>query len=646
MKYVNYILMATLIIVSLGQMGCLSGNALSNANKLEEANDYRGALEAYQVIVNENPGTVDARKAQLAIGKLNIEHMNQPARGVKVYDAIITEAPESEEAAEAHYRLGMYNYQKTKNFDEAVKQFDTIVNQFPHLELSHKAQLMLAVSYEEGQKYEQAVEVFENFANRNPQTKRAAQALANKARIQREYLNDETEAKRTLQFMVKKYGKLNDAQSHIEKAKEELTELNAEIPQPDNPEDTQIGRAMLRQQERRERDRPRNVERSPVVKSKAVVADSGFGVSADEVMRSFGGDTAIAADDQGTYFDAELMIAKFFYDDENYRDAGALYFDAIARAEAEKAKLNPHNYLRLSICYRKLGMHKKAADVLKKASSKDSKVIDAVINTGQNQYTNEEYEKALETFNSVAGLNRNKDSEVYWFIGKTYQKLGEHQKERDAFERAVAMNPEDTDALQSLAEVLHYRLNDRKTAIIFQDLVEQKRDSFITIKTLGDVCYKHGQFNKAQIKYKAAARIAERLLQSTKDDAEKQILTYQYGLGTILAVISLQKYGREEDAQSLFDEFTDKHPDHMLIPYAKGEIALISGDEETAVSAFKEAIEKNPDTDIAVLALGDYYVSKGYNDEAISLWEKYLETNKSNVKVIRRLNSLKKNSEE
>lgn len=645
MKYVNCMLIAALVLVSLGQMGCLSGSALNSADQMVEAKDYRGALEAYQNIVDTNPGTEDARKAQLAIGKLNIERMNQPAKGVQSYEAVIAAAPESDEAAEAHYRLGMHNFREEK-YDEAATHFDMIVNQYPHLETSHDAQLMLAKSYEEGQKFEQAVEVFDNFANRNPQSKRAAQALENKARIQRQHLQDETEAKRTLQFMVKKYGRLDDAQSQIEKAKAELTELNAEIPKPENPEDTQIGRAMIRQQERRERDRPQNVERSPAMKSRVVMADSGFGVSAEEVMSGFGGGTAIAADDQGTYYDAELMIAKFFYDDENYRDAGALYFDAIARAEAEKAKLNPHAYLRLSICYRKLGMHQKAAAVLKKASSKDSKIIDAVISTGENQYTNEEYEKALETFNSVVGLNRNKDAEVYWYIGKTYQMLGEPEKERDAFERSVAMNPEDTDALQSLAEVLHYRLHDRKAAIIFQDLVEQKRDSFITMKTLGDICYKYDQFNKAQIKYKAAARIAERLLNSADSAVEKQTLTYQYGLGTVLAVVALHKYGKEEDAQTLLEVLLTKYPDHTLLPYAKGEIALLKGEEDAAVAAFKEAIEMNPKSNVPVLALGDYYVSKGYNDEAASLWEKFLEQNSNNAEVLRRLRSITESTAE
>ncbi len=644
MKFVNYCLLTAFVIITVAQIGCLSGGALGTAEKLVEVKDYRGAIETYQSVVDTKPGTPDARKAQLAIGKLNIEKMNRPAQGIKAYEVVIAESPESDEAAEAHYRLGMYNYRE-KDYDAAQTQFDMIVNQFPHLELSHNAQLMLAKSFEEGEKFEQAVEVFENYANRNPHSERAVQALVNKARIQRKFLKDDTEAKRTLQFTVKKYSNIDGAESHIDKAKDELTQLNAEIPIPENPEDTQIGRALARQNERRERDRPQGVEKSPIVKSKVTFKDSGFGISADEVMRNFGGQAPIAGDDQGSYYDAELMIAGFFFGDENYRNAGALYFDAIARAESEKAKIDPYSYLSLSICYRKLGMHQKAAEVLKKASSKNSKVIDAVITTGETQYTNEEYEKALETFNSVTGLNRNKDSQLYWYIGKTYEKLGEFEKEREAFEHAVAVNPEDTDALQSLAEVLNYRLRDSSTAAIFDDLAKQKRDSFIALKTLGDICYKYGEYNKAQIKYKAAARTAERLLKKSANAAVKQTLTEQYGYSTILAAIAIFKQGREADSQTLLDTLTGQYPDHPLLPYAKGEIALLKGDEKVAVDAFKEAIEKNPRSDIPVIVLGDYYVSKGYNDEAISLWEGYLEKDKYNSKVIRRLKPLKANSE-
>ena len=135
-------------------------------------------------------------------------------------------------------------------------------------------------------------------------------------------------------------------------------------------------------------------------------------------------ETAIAGDEEGTYYDAELMIAKFLYQDENYRDAGALYFDAIARAEAEKAKIKTTQLLKpLNFVTEKLGMHQKGSrSSKKKLQAKIVKVVDAVIATGQNQYTNEEYEKALETFQSIVGINRNKDVQIYWNIGKNVSK--------------------------------------------------------------------------------------------------------------------------------------------------------------------------------------------------------------------------------
>ena len=627
--------------------GCLGGSgAIRNAEKLVEAKDYRGAIAAYQSIVDTKPGTPEARQAQLAIGKLSIERMNQPAVGVKAYQAVISGAPESDEAAEAHYQLGMHHY-RSKDFASAQTEFDEIVNQFPQLELSHNAQLMLAKSYEESRNYEQAVEIFDNFANRNPRSERAAQAIANKARIQREHLKNSEEAKRTYQSLVKRYGKVEGTEKEIEKAKEELTALGASIPTPDDPLATQYGRALAQQEARRERDRPRGgAEKSRAMGSANVqIADSGFGVSASEVMRDFGGQTAIAGDEQGSFHDAELMIANFFYGDENYRDAGALYFDAIARAETNNEKIDPYSYLKLSVCYRKVGMHQRAKAVLKKAASRDGEVVEAVVSTGRNQYTNEEYEKAIETYNSVVGLNRNRDSEVYWLISLAYKKLGEPEKEREVLERAVAMNTMNADALQSLAEVLHYRLKDRKTAAIYQDLVDEKGDSYLASKTLGDLCYQYENYVQARSKYRAAARTAKRLLDKSESRAEKRKLHNQVVYATVLAARATFHLKGVEAAQAMIDELAAEFPEHALIPYGRGEIALLNGDADTAVAAFKESIEKAPLSDIPLIALGDYYLSQGYNDDAIALWEEFLKTNQYNQNVQRRLKKLQKSSE-
>ena len=634
--------LTAIILLAASQIGCLSGGALSNAEKLAENKDYYGAVEAYQNIVDTQPGTSEAIQAQLAIGALSIDQMNRPAEGIKAYEAVIAAAPESEQAAEAYYELGMH-YFKEKDFKSAQTQFDAIVNKYPQLELSHNAHLMLAKSLEEAKSFEQAAEAFDNFANRNPRSKRAALALENKARIQRQHLKDEEEAKRTNQMLVKRYGKVEGAQESVEKAKQELRDFNATIPEPDDPLATQQGRALAQFEARRERDRPRGgVERSPAMGNTNIeIPDSGFGISAADVMRNFGGQGGIAGDDQGSYHDAELMIANFFYGDESYRDAGALYFDAIARAESEKVKIDPYTYLKLSICYRKVGMHQRAKEVLRKAASRDGEVIEAVINTGRNHYTSESYEKAIETYNSVIGLSRSKDSEVYWLISLAHKKLSEPEKEREALERAVATNTQNTDALQSLAEVLHYRLKDRKTAVIFQDLVDQKGDTYIGAKTLGDLTYKYGNYVQASARYKAAARTAKRLLGKAENDAEKREFRNQIVYATVLAARATHQRDKPEDAQKLIDELAAEYPEHALIPYGRGELALLGGDTETAVAQFKASIEKNQHSDIPVVALGNYYVSQGYNDDAIALWEGFLADNQYNRNVQRSLKALK-----
>lgn len=641
-KNMKYYPLVAIIFVALIQISCVPGNALRTAEDLVEQKDYMGAIEAYQSIVDTKPGTSEARQAQLAMGKLFVERVNQPAEGIKAYEAVIAAGPESDEAAEAHYELGMYHFRQ-KDFRASQTQFDAIVNNFPQLELSHNAQLMLAKSFEEAKDFEQAVEVFDNFANRNPRSQRAALAIANKGRIQRQHLKNEEEAKRTYQSLVKRYGKVEGAEKEIEVAKQELTDLKASIPKPDDPLATQLDRAYAQREARRELDRPRGgVERSRAMGNiDAQIADSGFGVSASEVMRNFGGQGGIAGDDQGTYYDAELMIANFFYGDESYRDAGALYFDAIARAEAAGVKIDPYTYLRLSICYRKVGMHQRAKEVLKKAASRDGGVIEAVINTGRNHYTSESYEKAIETYNSVIGMARGKDSEIYWLLSLAHKKLGEPEKEREVLEKSVAANTQNLDALQSLAEVLHYRLKDRKAAAIFQDLVDGKGDTYIGTKTLGDLTYKYGNYVQARAKYRAAARTAKRLLNKSESKVEQQKLRNQIVLATIHAARATYHLKKLEDAQKMIDELAVEYPDHALISYGRGELALLAGDAETAVTEFKASIEKNPLSDIPLIALGDYYVSQGFNDDAIALWEGYLAENQYNQKVRRSLKKLK-----
>ena len=702
------LILSCLVIVS--HAACISGGVSSKIDKLIEAKDYHGAIEVYRTVIDTKPGTSEARNAQLEMAKLYIKKLNKPDRGAELYKQILASAPDSQEAANAHYELGMY-YFRSKEYDSAQEQFDTVVNDFAGLELSNKAQLMLAKSFEEAKDYEQAAEIYDNFANRHPTSNRAALALVNKARIQKNHLQNRNEAKRTYQSIVKRYGNIEGVQDQLNEAKKELTEIGASIPKPDDPLATQMGRAVERQNKRREMDRPRgSVERSRAMGTTAQMPDSGFGISAQEVMRNFGARrVGVQGDQDGTYYDAELMIAEFLYGDEYYRDAGAVLFDAIHRAKADNAKIDPYSYVRLSVCYRKLGMHKRAREMLKEAVKRDRQVLDAVITTGQNHYSDarimdseddkrDAYERAIAIYNSVLGFNQSKDPEIYFRLGLAYQKMGNIEMERESFERAVAVKPDFIDALQWLPDV-YKRMKNRSRATTFQNIVVGKGDIYENKMAIADLCYAYENYGKAKSNYSSAMRNAKRGGKVDINMASAERLTHLPGIGSSLAnaiiagrpyesvddllrveginerrieplrnriavqravarqekrqqknrivhstirtAMAAQKLGQGDQAIGLMEELDAQYPDHPLLPYGQGEIALIKGDTDSAIESFKKAIEIAPHSDFAPVALGEYYLSKGYDDEALAVWETFIEGSRYNRNVIQRLQKLK-----
>ena len=622
---------ALVIVIGITQYACVSTNAYKLAEQRAQERDYQGAIEIYQVVIDEKPGTSEARKAQLAIGELHIDKLDQAEVGVRIYQNLITSTPDSEETVEAHYRLGFY-YFKAMDYESAQKSFDTIVNQFPHLERSHNAQLMLAKSHENARNFTKAVEIYENVAYRHPDGKRASQALINKARIQKEFLNDQNEAKGTYQSLIKRYGRIEGAEEVIEEAKQELRLMGASIPEPDSPLDSKYDRRLDRRKERREQERLKNrITLNPTVDDSDLVAASGFGVSAQEIMSGFG---PIQLDEQGTYYDAMLTIAASMFQAENYRNAGALFHQGITAAKQDGAKVDPYHYLSLSICYRKIGLHQRARQVLKEALKKDKKILDAIILSGSSHYLKGEYKKAIETYNSVLELSPTKTPGLYWRLGLVYQKMGEVEKEREYFERAIAADTDYTDALQSLAEVLYYRLNDTVNAVIFQDLVDAQSGNAISVETtyagekaLGDICYKYGNYPRAKSKYEAAARIAQREKKETSNQLKVRLLNNQRIYATVHAAMATYKRGMEDEAAAMIDALATEDPEHSLILYGQGQLAILKGEVDNALAAFEASMVQDPHSDIAPLALGEYYLSQGSADDAVALWEKFITAN-------------------
>ena len=645
MKTIRCDIVFLIIAAMMTQYACVASSPQKIAGQRVQEKDYQGAADVYQTIIDSNPGTPAARQAQLSIAKLYVEKMNRPQQGIQIYQELIATAPDSEEAPDAHWSLGVYAF-KSENYQSAQQSFGVIVEKFPNSELSHNAQLMLAKSYEEINDYRKAVEIYDNVANRHPEGKRATQALVNKARIQRERLRDQNAAVRTYQDLVKRYGNIEGTAESVSTAKQELRLMGASIPEPNDQSLTPVERALERQRQRRERDRPRGgVERSPAMGEVPDYAESGFGVDPEEIMRPFkavmnelGGEGL-----EGTvYHDTVLKIAQLNLDTQNYRDAGALFFHAIGLAERSQAQIDPYSYLRLSVCYRKLGMHQRARDMIRQAVKKDGGVFDAIIQTAANQYIDEDYEKAIDTYNSVLGMNRARDPEIYWKMGLAYKKMDDPHKAVESFERAIATKTEYTDALQSLAEVLHYQLKNTDRAAIFQDLVDQKGETYAGEKELADLCYKYGNYGWAKSKYEIAARIAHGEITDDTTPFQRRGIDNRVVYARVHAAMASYKSGMEEKAQEIINTLAYEYPNHPLITYGRGQLVALKGDTDAAIAAFEASIEQDPSFHAAPIALGEYYLSQGDTDEAIALWKKSLRANPLNRVVRHRLHELTK----
>ena len=164
---------------------------------------------------------------------------------------------------------------------------------------------------------------------------------------------------------------------------------------------------------RRERDRPRGgAELSPAM-GHGAYGDAGFGITPEEVIREFGNPWEGGGHGRSGQNDDETqtmikVIADLNFLIQKYRNAGALYFRAIEVAKENRKKIDPYDYIRLSVCYRKIGMHQRAIDTLKEGARKNAAVLEAVITSSANQYHDGEYERVLETLLPVVGLNRTK----------------------------------------------------------------------------------------------------------------------------------------------------------------------------------------------------------------------------------------------
>lgn len=636
MRFIGcYLRILIAFLVSVIIFGCAS--SMQQADKLAMSNP-EAAVGAYKSVMDSKPGTPEAKRAHLKMADTYYKRMNNPAKGLEVYEEVARAYPGTEYSAEANYAVGMHYFQ-AKDFEKAKESFIRVTKDVPGTEKAYDSELLIGKCYEELKKFEDAAKIYEEFSKTRTQHRLAAQAGLNAAKIYNDELDDSDKAIEVYKNVAKDYSLSSsgrEARSALEEMGVQLTEVAPELQGAETQQETEPQTSMNRPD--RTRRRATNVPRADIgsrqrtEEQQARTVSPDFGVDPVNIMPN------ISADGQGTMYDAMFMFANMNLQSQQYKEAGALYEKAIELAGNRPWDNKAHAYFGLAKSYKGIGRDDKARQMFLEAIKLDRKVIDSMIVSGETYYSDEEYEEAIKAYKLALGLVPYKDSEIYYKLGLAYKKLGDTDNELDAFERAVALKPNDREAVQSLAEVLAYRKKDMVRGTIYDTEAKgQGNNDYKVQRELGDLSYKYDSFTWAKIKYGNTARLLSRKIEddlrkfisaSTEPEAKAVVeditkLTLKAAMdsanaGNKVAIAGIQKVeplindfrivksrvaisdamtNQYNPAQQALDELIKDDPGAINSPeyqYALGLVALGKGDKAAGEAALKKALEMDP----------------------------------------------------
>lgn len=650
----RYLEIAFAIIVLALLAGCSS--PLQQADRLSMS-DPRSAIGAYEAVIATNPDSPEAKQAKLGIAKTYYEKMDNAEKGIEAYEEIAKAYPKTKVSGIANWALADH-YFKAKNYEKARDYFAQVVQDVPGTERASNAQYAIAKCYEELKKFDEAANLYDEFSKTHPQHSRAARSGLDAARIYETELDNTDKAVESYKHVASEYSISSSGRAAMEALTNmgvdvsdivKMSESKVEQAPRQPPVATTFGTRTQRRATNVPRDSfGRDTFGSGQVRPQARSASKDFGLDAVDLMP-----VGVGADAQGTMYDAMYMMANMSLQSKQYKEAGTLYEKALELVGNKPWDNAANSYFGLAKSYKGIGMDDKATEMFRKAIEKDRKIIDRMIISGETAYGEDDYEGALKSYGDALGLVSYKDSEIYYRIGLVYLKLKDADKELEAFERAVALKPRDTDAVQHLAEVLYYRKKNARRADLYdKEARGQGTTDYKVQKELGNLCYRYGgifaeeidrakqsdsAYLYAETKYKNAVRVLKnkmeadlkKALESGDESQAKQIvdnpsmitvklISEAADAGNELALTALKKIAplladyrfvssavvlcrvarnKADKAQEYLDQFKSNDPgapDSADFHYALGELLLAQGNRDVGLSEIKKALEIDP----------------------------------------------------
>mmetsp|Transcript_5408 Transcript_5408/g.9950 ORF Transcript_5408/g.9950 Transcript_5408/m.9950 type:complete len:1130 (+) Transcript_5408:87-3476(+) len=230
----------------------------------------------------------------------------------------------------------------------------------------------------------------------------------------------------------------------------------------------------------------------------------------------------------------------------------------------------------------------------------DKTNIPAILGMACTEFHKKEYRKALDLYKRVLRINPNAPPSVRIGIGLCLFRLGRQDAARQAFERALELEPDNIHAMSGLATILMNQKTpqDMEQAIgLLQRAYQLDAKNPMVLNLLTFVLFYQG-------KYQDAETLAKRAYNCTSSKRSKAESFYQIGR-------SFHAQGQAGEAGKFYAEAVRLNPDHHLSLFGLGQTAILAGNPSKAIECMEKVYRLYPENHLALRILGSLYLQTG-----------------------------------
>lgn len=412
-NYLQWLAIFYLILLT----GCMSSTKMWQADRMVNQGNYQSAIAMYKEIIQTKPGTEDARVAYLKAGQVYYENLKDTEKAVEIFEKVVKKYPTSPQAGEALWLLGKHYYEEGK-YKLARDKFVQLVLDFPQSGKVKAARIQTAKCYAKLEDYKKAINTYAEFEKFYPRDAILPKILLIKGELY-EKLREEEKAIGEYQRLLKDFSSYYDEVAKAKERTEALGETPVEPvisvssePEPPRPEP--------------QKSRPNakalfaSWETSPTFgyNPRDLLMDGGvFG--GVEVRETLAGD--------GTLLPYTIhSMGMMYYGMQDYKRAGACLEKSVEFEDfLARPSVRSDAYIKLGVCYGKVGVTSKAKEMFKKAVKIYPDAINSLIRGSENYILQKNYDEAVTSLETLLGISPDEDARIYSLISIAYRKKGD-----------------------------------------------------------------------------------------------------------------------------------------------------------------------------------------------------------------------------